>query len=53
MSFKYKLVYNVKVEADDKEDADDKVELFFNSLYDEEDDDISILDDSDFYYLGD
>lgn len=52
MSFKYKLVYNVVVDADDKEEADDKIELFFNGLYDSEDEDISIIDDSDYYFLS-
>lgn len=52
MAFRYKLVYNVRVEADDEEEAEDKLELFFNSLYDEEDDSITILDDSDYYSLG-
>jgi len=50
--FKYKLVYNVKVEAEDEEEAEEKLELFFNSLYDEEDNDISIQDGSDYYSLN-
>lgn len=52
MVFRYKLVYNVKVDAVDEEEAEEKIDLFFNSLYDEEDEDITIQEDSDYYSLG-
>lgn len=50
MTFEYKFIYNVKIEADSEDEAEEKADALFCSLYDVDDvEDTEILDTSDYY----
>lgn len=50
MTFEYKLIYNVKIDADDENEAEEKADALFCSLYDVNDvDGVEILEVSNYY----